>query len=76
MQLKFEELPYQQKAIESVISLFKDEPNKTTEFSLNAVSGMPVVANQLVLSIDEIARNLNSVQKNSIRLKRKLINMV
>lgn len=63
MQLKFEQLDYQIEAINTVISLFQNEPNKTNAFSLTALGGTPIVANTMTLSNDEIGRNLNAVQK-------------
>ncbi|AWX13221.1 DEAD/DEAH box helicase [Mergibacter septicus] len=63
MQLKFEELPHQQQAIEAVVTLFKGELNKTTEFALNSVGSQPMRANELALPLEEIEKNLNAVQK-------------
>ena len=63
MELKFEQLDYQHEAINAVVRLFQGEPNREYGFALQS-DFSPIVANQRVLPLDEIGKNLNQVQQN------------
>lgn len=61
MELRFEKLDHQQEAIESVISLFQGEPSREQVFKL--YNSSMIFANELILTSDEIGKNLNKVQQ-------------
>lgn len=63
MELKFEQLDYQHEAINAVVRLFQGEPNREYGFALQS-DFSPIVANQRVLPLDEIGKNLNQVQQH------------
>ncbi|TNH09228.1 restriction endonuclease [Testudinibacter sp. TR-2022] len=65
MQLQFEHQAYQHHAINAVVQLFCGQANRTQEFELMAGGNTPVVANHLTLPVDEISKNLNSVQRTN-----------
>lgn len=63
MQLKYEHLSYQKQAVDSVVDLFQGEVNHyQDEFILTSTNDMRVIANQLLLSNDDILKNLNTIQ--------------
>lgn len=63
MQLQFEQLDYQTEAIHAVVDLFQGEPHHAQQFDLQN-DFHHVVANRRVLSLDNIGKNLNAVQKH------------
>ncbi|WP_051919309.1 restriction endonuclease [Basilea psittacipulmonis] len=73
MELKFERLAYQRQAIDSVIRLFQGQSNGQMEsFVLVAPNDRTAISNQLELSLQEINKNLNEIQKEN-KLKETLL---
>ncbi len=70
MQLKYEHLDYQKQAIDSIVNLFQGEINHSQDdFSLSDKDNMRVIANELLLSNDDILKNLKHIQaQNNIAL--------
>lgn len=72
MQLKFQpDLSYQLQAINSVIEIFKGQPVRNTGFALSFGDGAGIVqtdlgiGNRLLLTKDEILKNVQAVQRSN-----------
>lgn len=74
MQIQYEHLDYQQQAIFSVVDLFQGEiTHHQDEFSLSDKDNVRVIANELLLSKDDIFNNLKNIQRqNQLALSDKL----
>ncbi|OOS06447.1 type III restriction enzyme [Moraxella cuniculi DSM 21768] len=77
MQIQYEHLDYQQQAIFSVVDLFRGEiTHHQDEFSLSDKDNMRVIANELLLSDDDIFNNLKNIQEqNQLASSDKLDNL-
>ena len=74
MQIQYEHLDYQKQAVFSVVDLFQGEiTHHQDDFSLSDKDYMRVIANELLLSCDDIFKNLKNIQtKNQLSLSDKL----
>lgn len=77
MQLQYEHLDYQKQAIFSIVDLFQGEINHNQDnFSLVEKDYTRVIANKLLLSYDDIGKNLKRIQtQNNIALSENLENL-
>lgn len=77
MQIQYEHLDYQKQAIFSIVDLFQGEiSHSQDDFSLSDKDNMRVIANELLLSDDDILKNLNHIQtQNKMPLSERLDNL-
>ncbi|UXZ04339.1 DEAD/DEAH box helicase family protein [Moraxella nasicaprae] len=77
MKLKYEHLDYQKQAIDSIVGLFQGEiTHHQDDFSLSDKDSVRVIANELLLSNDDIFNNLKNIQsQNHLTLSDKLDNL-